>query len=48
MGKTLEQLLADEKPEVVARAQETAAEMLLGIHLLLLFILRLRPCRRPP
>ena len=33
MGKTLEQLLADEKPEAVARAQESAAEMLLGIHL---------------
>jgi hypothetical protein len=26
MGKTLEQLLADEKPEVVERAQEKAAE----------------------
>ena len=33
MGKTLEQLLTDEKPEVVARAKEKAAEMLLDIHL---------------
>lgn len=33
MGKTLEQLLADEKPEVVARAREKAAEMLLDIYL---------------
>lgn len=33
MALTLEQLLANEKTEVVARAQEKAAEMLLGIHL---------------
>ncbi len=33
MGRTLEQLLADEKPEVVANARNKAAEMLLGIHL---------------
>lgn len=33
MGRTLEQLLADEKPEVVAAAQIMAADMLLNIHL---------------
>jgi DNA-binding XRE family transcriptional regulator len=33
MARTLEQILAGEKPEVVAEAQEKAAEMLLNIHL---------------
>lgn len=33
MAKTLEQMLASEKPEVVARAQTAAADMLLNIHL---------------
>ncbi|KQN63579.1 MULTISPECIES: helix-turn-helix domain-containing protein [unclassified Erwinia] len=33
MGRTLEQLLADEKPEVVEQAEGIAAEMLLNIHL---------------
>ncbi|ROS24412.1 helix-turn-helix domain-containing protein [Raoultella terrigena] len=33
MGRTLEQLLADEKPEVVADAQTMAADILLNIHL---------------
>ncbi|MEE3660822.1 helix-turn-helix domain-containing protein [Brenneria sp. g21c3] len=33
MGRTLEQLLADEKPEVVADAQVMAADILLNIHL---------------
>ncbi|MCA6970506.1 helix-turn-helix domain-containing protein [Pectobacterium carotovorum] len=33
MGRTLEQLLADEKPEVVVDARAIATEMLLNIHL---------------
>ncbi|MBA5202596.1 helix-turn-helix domain-containing protein [Pectobacterium aroidearum] len=33
MGRTLEQLLADEKPEVVIDAHALAADMLLNIHL---------------
>lgn len=33
MGRTLEQLLADEKPQVVAAAQAQAQDMLLNIHL---------------
>ncbi|EPF16530.1 Antitoxin HigA [Cedecea davisae] len=33
MGRTLEELLATEKPEVVAAAQAMADEMLLNIHL---------------
>lgn len=33
MGRTLEELIARQKPEVVANAQEKAAEMLLSIHL---------------
>ncbi|MDF7681355.1 XRE family transcriptional regulator [Enterobacteriaceae bacterium ESL0689] len=33
MGRTLEQLLADEKPEVMADAQVMAADILLNIHL---------------
>jgi len=33
MGRTLEQLIADEKPDVVADAQAMATEMLLNIHL---------------
>lgn len=33
MARTLEQILAAEKPEVVAEAREKAAEMLLNIHL---------------
>lgn len=33
MGKTLEQMLTNEKTEVVAKAQETATEILLNIHL---------------
>jgi len=32
MAKILEQLLADEKPDVVARAQEQATEIVLEIH----------------
>ncbi|MCT8344863.1 MULTISPECIES: helix-turn-helix domain-containing protein [Photorhabdus] len=33
MARTLDQILANEKPEVVANAQATATEMLLNIHL---------------
>ena len=33
MGRTLEQLIADEKPEVVAKAQALAADIMLNIHL---------------
>ena len=33
MARTLDQILAAEKPEVGATAQETATEMLLNIHL---------------
>ena len=33
MGRTLEQILAAEKPEVVAKAKAKAAEILLDIHL---------------
>ncbi|MCP1104189.1 helix-turn-helix domain-containing protein [Serratia nevei] len=33
MGRTLEQLIADEKPEVVANAQALAADIMLNIHL---------------
>jgi len=33
MGRTLEQLVADEKPEVVADAQAMASDILLNIHL---------------
>ncbi|GKX56067.1 transcriptional regulator [Leminorella grimontii] len=33
MGRTLEQLLADEKPSVVAEAQAMAKDILLNIHL---------------
>jgi DNA-binding XRE family transcriptional regulator len=33
MSRTLDQILAVEKPEVVANAQAKAAEMLLNIHL---------------
>lgn len=33
MGRTLEQLLADEKQEVVAQAESMATEILLNIHL---------------
>lgn len=33
MARTLEQILADEKPEVVTEAQEKASEILLNIHL---------------
>lgn len=33
MGRTLDQILAAEKPEVRAKAQEKAEEMLLNIHL---------------
>lgn len=33
MGRTLEQLLANEKPEVVAQAESMATEILLNIHL---------------
>lgn len=33
MARTLEQILAVEKPEVIAEAREKAAEMLLNIHL---------------
>ncbi|REF26081.1 helix-turn-helix protein [Xenorhabdus cabanillasii] len=33
MARTLDQMLAAEKPEVVAEAQKAATEMLLNIHL---------------
>ncbi|KTD00633.1 MULTISPECIES: helix-turn-helix domain-containing protein [Legionella] len=33
MARTLEQLLAEEKPEIIAEAREKAADMLLNIHL---------------
>ncbi|MGV7963268.1 XRE family transcriptional regulator [Photorhabdus tasmaniensis] len=33
MARTLDQMLAAEKPDVVAKAQEAATEMLLNIHL---------------
>lgn len=33
MAKTLEQMLAAEKPEVVAKAKQAATEILLNIHL---------------
>lgn len=33
MSKTLEQLIAGQTPEVVAKAQTLAQEMLLNIHL---------------
>lgn len=33
MARTLEQIIAAEKPEVVKKAQERAEEMLLNIHL---------------
>ncbi|MBA2649270.1 MAG: XRE family transcriptional regulator [Legionella sp.] len=33
MARTLEQILAAEKPEVIVEAREKAAEMLLNIHL---------------
>ena len=33
MARTLDQMLANEKPEVVAKAQKAATEMLLNIHL---------------
>jgi len=33
MARTLDEILANEKPEVVAKAQEAATEMLLDIHL---------------
>ncbi len=33
MARTLEQILATEKPTIVAKAQEKAEEMLLNIHL---------------
>lgn len=33
MGRTLQQILADEKPEVVAEAEQQATAMLLNIHL---------------
>ncbi len=33
MAKTLEKLLANEKPEVVAKAKKAASDMLLNIHL---------------
>ncbi|MFP1920973.1 helix-turn-helix domain-containing protein [Lonsdalea quercina] len=33
MGRMLEQLIADEKPEVVADARAIATDMLLNIHL---------------
>ncbi|ETS31418.1 MULTISPECIES: helix-turn-helix domain-containing protein [Photorhabdus] len=33
MARTLDQILANEKPEVVANAQAAATEMLLNIHL---------------
>jgi DNA-binding XRE family transcriptional regulator len=33
MARTLDQMLANEKPEVVAAARKAASEMLLNIHL---------------
>lgn len=33
MARTLEQIIANEKPEVIAEAQKTATAMLLNIHL---------------
>lgn len=33
MARTLDQMLATEKPEVVSKAQKAATEMLLNIHL---------------
>ena len=33
MARTLDQILASEKPEVVAKAKKAATEMLLNIHL---------------
>lgn len=33
MARTLDQMLATEKPEIVAKAQKAATEMLLNIHL---------------
>lgn len=33
MGRSLEQLLAEEKPEVIAQAQAMATDILLNIHL---------------
>lgn len=33
MARTLEKLLANEKPEVVAKAKKAASDMLLNIHL---------------
>ncbi|OSQ41797.1 XRE family transcriptional regulator [Thalassospira sp. MCCC 1A01428] len=33
MARTLDQILASEKPEVVAKAQKAATEMLINIHL---------------
>ena len=33
MARTLDQILATEKPEVVAKAEKAATEMLLNIHL---------------
>jgi len=33
MGRTLDQILTDEKPEVIAKAQTVATEILLNIHL---------------
>ncbi len=33
MARTLEELLANEKPEVVAKAKKAASDMLLNIHL---------------
>ena len=33
MARTLEQILANEKPAVVTKARQTASEMLLNIHL---------------
>ncbi len=33
MARTLKQILATEKPEIVAKAQEKAEEILLNIHL---------------
>ena len=33
MARTLKQMLATEKPEIVVKAQEQAEEMLLNIHL---------------
>lgn len=33
MGRTLEQIIADEKPDVLADAQTQAADILLNIHL---------------